>query len=73
MIMNILVRSNFLFKRSRADDIATEEIFGERLDVLRKVNGEWKIASRTIYPYSVCSNSYEFKYVSLKKHVKVDN
>lgn len=44
------VRSYFLFKRSRAGDIATEEIFGERLDVLRKVNGQWKIASRTIYP-----------------------
>lgn len=46
----IKVRSNFLFKRSRAGDIATEEIFGERLDVLHKVNGEWKIASRIIYP-----------------------
>jgi 3-phenylpropionate/cinnamic acid dioxygenase small subunit len=44
------VRSNFLCKRSRAGDMVTEEIFGERLDVLRKVHDQWKIASRTIYP-----------------------
>ncbi|MEB3100385.1 3-phenylpropionate/cinnamic acid dioxygenase subunit beta [Ferviditalea candida] len=44
------VRSYFLFKRSRASDIETEQLFGEREDVLRKENGEWKIASRTIYP-----------------------
>lgn len=44
------VRSCFLFKRSRAHEIASEEVFGERLDVLVKVEGHWKIASRTIYP-----------------------
>jgi 3-phenylpropionate/cinnamic acid dioxygenase small subunit len=44
------VRSCFLFKRSRASDLETEELFGERLDVLRKVHGQWKIAARTIYP-----------------------
>jgi 3-phenylpropionate/cinnamic acid dioxygenase small subunit len=44
------VRSSFLFLRSRGSDIDTEHLFGERLDVLRKVNGEWKIAARTIYP-----------------------
>lgn len=44
------VRSSFLFLRSRGSDIEIEKLFGERLDVLRKVDGEWKIASRTIYP-----------------------
>ena len=43
-------RSYFFFKRSRASDPETEEMFGEREDILRNVNGEWKIASRTIYP-----------------------
>ena len=46
----VQIRSNFLFKRSRAGDIATEEIFGERLDVLQKVDNIWKIVSRTIHP-----------------------
>ena len=46
----VQIRSNFLFKRSRAGDIVTEEIFGERLDVLQKVDYKWKIVSRTIYP-----------------------
>ncbi|KYD18363.1 hypothetical protein B4168_0332 [Anoxybacillus flavithermus] len=27
-----------------------EQLHGERVDVLRKENGKWKIASRTIYP-----------------------
>jgi 3-phenylpropionate/cinnamic acid dioxygenase small subunit len=44
------VRSYFLFKRSRGSDLQTEEIFGEREDVFRKVNGQWKIAARSIYP-----------------------
>ena len=42
------VMSYFLFKRSRSSDPTTEEIFGEREDILRKVDGEWKIASRTV-------------------------
>ncbi|WP_338448192.1 3-phenylpropionate/cinnamic acid dioxygenase subunit beta [Niallia oryzisoli] len=46
----IIVKSYFLTKRSRGTDHNAEEIFGERVDVLRKVNGEWKIASRCIYP-----------------------
>ncbi|MED4910943.1 3-phenylpropionate/cinnamic acid dioxygenase subunit beta [Brevibacillus centrosporus] len=46
----LTVRSHFLFKRSRAQDVGTEELFGERLDVLQKSGGTWKIASRTIYP-----------------------
>jgi len=46
----INVKSYFLTKRSRGTDHHAEEIFGERIDVLRKVNEEWKIASRCIYP-----------------------
>ncbi|MEH7547485.1 3-phenylpropionate/cinnamic acid dioxygenase subunit beta [Neobacillus vireti] len=49
-INDINVKSYFLTKRSRGTDHNVEEIFGERIDVLRKVNGEWKIASRCIYP-----------------------
>lgn len=44
------VRSYFLVKRSRGTDHTVEQIFGERLDVLLKINGDWKIASRSIYP-----------------------
>ncbi|RXT06999.1 3-phenylpropionate/cinnamic acid dioxygenase subunit beta [Ammoniphilus sp. CFH 90114] len=44
------VVSYFLTKRSRGVDHEAEQIFGERHDVLRRVNGEWKIHSRTIYP-----------------------
>lgn len=43
------VKSAFLYKRSRSSDPETEEIFGEREDILKKINGEWKITSRTIY------------------------
>jgi len=44
------VRSYFLFKRSRGSLPETEEIFGERNDIVRKSDGEWKLASRTICP-----------------------
>lgn len=44
------VSSYFLFKRSRGSDERTEELFGERVDILRRENGAWKIASRAIYP-----------------------
>lgn len=44
------VVSYFLTKRSRGVDHDAEQIFGERHDVLRRVDGEWKLASRTIYP-----------------------
>ncbi|MFZ4452699.1 3-phenylpropionate/cinnamic acid dioxygenase subunit beta [Salibacterium aidingense] len=44
------VRSCFLYKRSRSSEVETEELFGEREDVLRRTDGEWKIASRRIYP-----------------------
>lgn len=43
------VKSCFLFKRSRGIDHSVEELFGERVDVLRKVDEQWNIASRTIY------------------------
>lgn len=46
----MLVRTSFLFLRSRGSDIETEHLFGERLDVLKKIGGDWKVASRTIYP-----------------------
>ena len=45
-----IVNSYFLFKRSRGSDPRNEELFGERVDLLRKENGTWKIASRVIYP-----------------------
>ncbi|MEH7114715.1 3-phenylpropionate/cinnamic acid dioxygenase subunit beta [Neobacillus niacini] len=44
------VRSNFLFKRNRGSSLTSEELFGAREDVIRKENGEWKVASRIIYP-----------------------
>ena len=44
------VSSYFLFRRSRGSDIRSEELYGERVDVLRNENGTWKLASRVIYP-----------------------
>lgn len=44
------VRSYFLFKRSRASTTDIEEMFGERHDTVRKINDEWKISSRIVYP-----------------------
>ena len=44
------VRSYILFKRNRASEIHTEEIFCEREDIFRKEAGKWKIVKRTIYP-----------------------
>ncbi|WP_096200773.1 3-phenylpropionate/cinnamic acid dioxygenase subunit beta [Bacillus sp. FJAT-45350] len=44
------VRSYFLFKRSRAFESTIEELCGEREDIIRNENGEWKIISRTIIP-----------------------
>lgn len=43
------VKSYFLFKRSRASEPHTEELFGEREDIIRKVEGGWKLAKRTIH------------------------
>lgn len=44
------VRSYFLFKRSRGSTHTIEELFGERQDVIRKEQGDWKISSRRIIP-----------------------
>ncbi|WP_026702168.1 3-phenylpropionate/cinnamic acid dioxygenase subunit beta [Salibacterium aidingense] len=44
------VHSCFLYKRSRSSEIETEELFGEREDVLRKTEGKFTIVSRRIYP-----------------------
>ncbi|VEF46092.1 PAH dioxygenase small subunit [Bacillus freudenreichii] len=44
------VRSYFHFKRNRASEHQIEEIIGEREDIIRKVDGQWKIAARTIIP-----------------------
>jgi 3-phenylpropionate/cinnamic acid dioxygenase small subunit len=44
------VRSYFLFKRSRGSTHDIEQMFGERNDIVRKEQNQWKIASRTIFP-----------------------
>lgn len=44
------VRSYFLFQRSRGSSHTIEQMFGERNDIIRKVNDDFKIAERTIYP-----------------------
>ncbi|GAE26580.1 aromatic-ring-hydroxylating dioxygenase [Halalkalibacter wakoensis JCM 9140] len=44
------VRSYFLYKRSRGSTTDLEEMFGQRNDVVKKVDGEWKVCSRTIIP-----------------------
>ncbi|TWE01893.1 phthalate 3,4-dioxygenase beta subunit [Neobacillus bataviensis] len=44
------VISYFLYKRSRGSTHIIEELFGERNDIIRKVNNEFKIVSRTIFP-----------------------
>ena len=44
------VRSYFLFKRSRGSTHTIEELFGERHDICKKQEDDWKISSRTIIP-----------------------
>lgn len=44
------VNSYFSVYRSRGVDHTVEHIFGERCDVVRQVNGQWKLVSRTIHP-----------------------
>ncbi|GAB7055579.1 MULTISPECIES: aromatic-ring-hydroxylating dioxygenase subunit beta [Paenibacillus] len=44
------VRSHFLLMRSRASETEIEQLFGERMDVLRKAGDGFKICSRTIIP-----------------------
>ncbi|WP_102348725.1 3-phenylpropionate/cinnamic acid dioxygenase subunit beta [Bacillus sp. Marseille-P3661] len=43
------VRSYFLYKRTRGSNHEIEQMTGQRYDILRKENDEWKIISRTIY------------------------
>jgi 3-phenylpropionate/cinnamic acid dioxygenase small subunit len=44
----VRVKSRFVFYRNRhADEEST--LIGKRIDTLRRVNGEWKIARREIY------------------------
>lgn len=42
----VTVHSNLLLYRSRSTDTTADLISGERKDVLRKDNGEWKLVSR---------------------------
>lgn len=44
------VRSYFLFKRSRGSQHEIEQLFGERNDIIRKIDNQWKIAKRLIKP-----------------------
>lgn len=44
------VRSYFLYKRSRGSMIETEEMFGQRNDIIRLVGEDWKLVSRRILP-----------------------
>lgn len=44
----VTVRCRFLVHRNRLQD-ETDILVGKRQDVLRKVDGEWKIARREIY------------------------
>lgn len=44
------VVSYFLYKRSRGSLPEIEEMLGERHDVIKRVNGDYKIASRIIIP-----------------------
>lgn len=44
------VRSYFLFKRSRGSTTDIEEMFGQRNDIVKKIDDQWKIVSRTILP-----------------------
>jgi 3-phenylpropionate/cinnamic acid dioxygenase small subunit len=44
------VSSYFLFKRSRGSQHEVEQLFGQRNDIVRRVDGQWKIAKRTIIP-----------------------
>lgn len=44
------VRSYFHFMRSRGSHLEIEQLFGERNDVVRKIDNQWKIAKRLIKP-----------------------
>ncbi|MDM5281953.1 3-phenylpropionate/cinnamic acid dioxygenase subunit beta [Peribacillus frigoritolerans] len=44
------VRSYFLFQRSRGSHHEIEQLFGERDDIIRKIDNKWKITKRFIKP-----------------------
>lgn len=44
----VRVRSNMLVYRTRGDDPTHDTLSAERHDVLRRVNGQWRLASRTV-------------------------
>ncbi|GMA61066.1 3-phenylpropionate/cinnamic acid dioxygenase subunit beta [Alicyclobacillus fastidiosus] len=44
------VHSNFLILRSIRDRPEIEQMFGERVDVIRRVDNRLKLVQRTIYP-----------------------
>jgi 3-phenylpropionate/cinnamic acid dioxygenase small subunit len=44
----VVAKSNLLLVRSRSDNPMGEWLSAERQDVLRRVNGEWKLARRTV-------------------------
>ncbi|WDL97739.1 aromatic-ring-hydroxylating dioxygenase subunit beta [Alicyclobacillus sp. ALC3] len=43
------VQSSFLFCRTRASEITIEQLTGMRSDLVRRVEGHWKIAARRVY------------------------
>lgn len=45
----IEVKSNFIVYKGRGDSPSYELLCGERVDVLRRVDNEFKIAKRTVY------------------------
>lgn len=52
-VNELIVHSCFQFIRNRGDSERNDQLTGERVDVLRHVNGQWMIASRCIYPDQV--------------------
>lgn len=51
------MKYNLLIYRYRLDNPSPDTICGERQDVLRKVNGEWKIAKRVVFLDSTVLNT----------------
>jgi 3-phenylpropionate/cinnamic acid dioxygenase small subunit len=47
--LDIEVKSNFLLYRGRGDALESAILCGERVDVLKRMDGELKIAKRTVY------------------------
>lgn len=43
------VKSNFILYRGRGDALESAILCGERVDILRRIDGELKLAKRTVY------------------------